>query len=690
MASYTKTLSYLQQISATSAVFTYNVDAPDTLSLSIKPEHYGDLPLDIYDRLTVTDGDRVIFSGIVPVGANCAAQAAQGETVSIQLQSDYYVLQNTVYAKLNNNGEVVFSRMPVTTKTTTLSKVVESIDNWLGSYLPSTLRCSVSATIPTPTSNGTSPCASMLTDALRWVPDAMAVQRYSSAGNTLRVVRSRDLDSIELRASENALQNVTLSARHDLQIKTCALVGAVHKVWPASGDVRDLGAFVYAVPIEKDRPDSPQMGGAGDSPASSKMIVKGVKLPERLVYSRDEKEFIFEKYAENSSTQKFIKRFFPELAPLRNVAYAGACFVDVLSKEALQDELEESADEDAQVPNNYADLNEVENWGHSVYVLTEGSFPASTRNSRNVRGLRWCKASLAMVVAVKVKTENITDEQRLLCQAYLPGLRKKKNDGSYYYVRKTLNCILINRRRRVYDPATNKLCSTDEGYNEESSTPPTDDVTTADYIAAMEQYYNAAKVLQHEGTIDMLYNGSLIPSELTGKAVQVMGLRPEWESMNAVIRSVTWTYGQKHLSLTVGPRSVMGFDEMLERRIIAHNRGRDEAQRNALAYDPADEEAQQANESAMSVSPNISAGVDTQSTGRFHKRGTLYLRDEDKVVVCAGGSIRYGNELFHIDDTEEQITASMPNGQPWELGKSVKIKFSKDADGKTVYDLYQK
>ena len=92
----------------------------------------------------------------------------------------------------------------------------------------------------------------------------------------------------------------------------------------------------------------------------------------------------------------------------------------------------------------------------------------------------------------------------------------------------------------------------------------------------------------------------------------------------------------------------------------------------------------------MSVSPNISAGVDTQSTGRFHKRGTLYLRDEDKVVVCAGGSIRYGNELFHIDDTEEQITASVNNGKPWELGKSVKIKFSKDADGKTVYDLYQK
>ncbi|MBQ8238889.1 MAG: hypothetical protein IJZ39_12190 [Oscillospiraceae bacterium] len=680
MATYNWTVQELQAHAARSLEFSYNTDRPDTLNIELRPESYAKLPLVALDRLTVTEGGRVIFSGIVPIGANCAAQAAQGETVNIELQSDYYILQNTVYAKLNGKGEAVFSRTPVDSRTTTLNKVVESISEWLDSYLPSRLTCSTSAVVPTPTSDGTAPCASLLADALRWVPDAVTVQRYINGGS-LSVTTSANVGSIQLTPKANALQSVSLQARYDLRVPVCALVGGVHKVWPAGADIRQLGAFVYAVPVEYDDPDSPQVGGAGTSPASSKMIVKGVPIPEGAIFVKGKEEYDTDPYTAQSNAQKFIKHFFPELAPLQSVALIGKPLVEIVSRETLQEELEDSGDEDAQVPDNYMD--NIQSWGLSqIYVHTEGSFPASTRNSKNVRGLRWCKAQVSFILAVK-SNQDLTAEQRLICQTYLPG-RRTKNGEVYGYVRKTLNCNLINRRRRVYDPATNKLCSTDEGYSEEIDTEATESPTTADYIAAMEQYYAAASKLQHEGSISMLHNGSLVPSELTGKSVTVAGLREEWESMTAVIRSVQWDYGKKSLSLSVGSRAVMGYSENLQRRVLARNRTRDEAQKNTLAYDPVDDIAQTETENAMSVSPSITAGTDTTSSGKFHKRGTLYIREEDKVLVCAGGSIRYGNQLFHIDDAETQT-----NGSPWEKGKPVRIKFVKDESGKTTYELFQ-
>ena len=72
METYTWTIQDLQSISASSLNISYNADGADTLSLTLLPEQYERLPLEALDRLTVTDGGRVVFSGIVPIGANCS------------------------------------------------------------------------------------------------------------------------------------------------------------------------------------------------------------------------------------------------------------------------------------------------------------------------------------------------------------------------------------------------------------------------------------------------------------------------------------------------------------------------------------------------------------------------------------------------------------------------------------------
>lgn len=691
MTEYTWTMEELQGLCLSGLELSYQTDGADTLSLELRPENYAELPLAVGDRLTVTDGGQVVFSGLVPVGANCEEQAASGESVDITLQSDYYVLEHTAFARINEAQQVMFIRNMTGTRTSALATVCSTLSGWLDGYLPSALSCEVDTVVPTPQCNGTAPCASLLADALNWVPDAVTVQRYGSTGNSLVVTTPAQLgEPLVLSPTTHAMQQVAVRPRYDLQVPVCALVGGVHRVWPSGADVRALGAFVYAVPVPATGDDEVQRGGAGGSAASSKMIVRGVRLPDAVLYERSRAEFQMDTVAEGYTAQ-FIRAMFPEYAAfIGHGLKCGTCIVQTVPAANLLDNDDSDADEDAQVPANYSD--DPTGWsadGKGVYVHTEGSFAASTRARKNLRGLRWCKASMSLVMAVVIK--DTPAELREDADKLFPG-RRKSNGTWYAYVRKTLACNLINKRKKVYDPATNKLCSTDADYNADVDTPEDDNPTAADYIAAMERYYNAASQLQHEGSVSLLHDGSLNPAELTGRLVRVAGMRGEWETMNAVVRAVRWNYQERKLELELGTRSVLGFDEYLERRVIARNRGRDEAQRMAVAYDTLDEDAQREDESAMSVSPSISADTDTESDGRWHKPFTLYPRrndDDTVVVVLAGGTLKHGAAEFVIDDTEQQITQGAQNGTAWTLGKKVRLKWVKKTDGSLTFNIYQ-
>lgn len=687
---YKWNIEELQALALTSLHFSYNTDAADILSFSLKPQDYAALPLEQFDRLTVTDGERVVFSGIVPQGANYAEEASSGELVTIELQSDYYILEHTVYARMNNKGNAVYSRTPARTRTTSLDAVCSSVRSWLADYLPSSLVCDASATIPTPTSTGTSPCSALLTDSLRWVPDAVLVQRYSQTRNTLKLTKPEILgDKLAFRSDSRLLQGVNLRARHDLVVPVCALIGGAHGIWPDGADIRTLGAFVYAVPIDRDTEPEARRGGAGNAAASSKMIVKGLKLPERVLHVRNNEEFKTEFITEQSQAARFITELLPEYKDFIPYMAVSPCLVIPTPKSVLEAEIAENDDEDAKAPANYSD--KPESWstdGKAIYVHTEGSFAASSRSSRNIRGLKWCKATLSIVFSLEMGKNDLPPELVVREQELFPG-KRRINDKNFRYVKKTISCNLIDCRRKVYDPATNQLCSTDPDFSEEEDTPE-DTPTIADYKSAMSQYYAAASKLQHEGSISMLYDGSLNPAELTGRNAIVLGMRPEWETMNATIRSVDWDYQQRKLTLSLGTRAAMGFDEYLERRLVARNRGRDEAQKNALAYDIDDREAQEEQESDMSVSPSVSAQTDKETSGRWHRPFTLYVNEETGNVTLAGGTLQKGTLRFIVPDTETQILDGQATSAEWARNKKVEIKWSK-ADGQSwTYSIFQK
>lgn len=685
----------LTELGTRSVQVSYNVDSPDTLQVVLSPKAYeSKLHVASGGRLSVSYGGAKIFAGTLTGGALYDYSTSSSPRVTLEFQSDYYLLDSIVYASLVN-GEAVFSRLPVKQQTTSLQELVGVIDSWLGRKMPSTLGCSLSAKVQTPQSNGTASCAALLTDAMRWVPDSVLVQRYSSAGDTLRLVRSQDMEAVTLTAADK-LQSLSVQARNDLRTPVCALVGGARGVWPAGADIRTPGAFIYAVPIERDNEtEGDNRRGAGESPASAKMIVRGVALPERKTYEHDEDEYSYEPFADNSLTQKFIKRFFPELAQLRSIGYVGACYVEPLSKADFKAELNEgnTEDEEVDVPVNYADVSDVKGWGNNIYVLTEGSFPASTNSRKNVKGLRWCKAQLSVVYAVKKPAKNEaehSDLQKSLISENLPGKQVSKAGTTFNYVKKTLTCTLINRRKKVYDPATASLCSSDPNYAEENQPEESETPTAADYKAAMEAYYQSARLLQYEGSVSLLNIGSLQPWSMTGRRINLVGWRSEWESMNAVVRSVSWDVGGRKLSVSFGPRSIMGFDEILERRTIARSVSLHEAHNSAISYDPADETAKKDTEESMSVSPSITAGIDSSSLGKEVKPFTLYWAPDGKTVRFSGGTLRKKKHTFVIPNTESQIKEGKETSDKWKLGVKVEFKIVTKADGTVTYDVYQK
>jgi hypothetical protein len=195
--------------------------------------------------------------------------------------------------------------------------------------------------------------------------------------------------------------------------------------------------------------------------------------------------------------------------------------------------------------------------------------------------------------------------------------------------------------------------------------------------------------------VNLLHDGSLRPEELTGRPLTILGKRPEWETMNAVVRSVTWDYQQRKLSLSVGSRAVLDFDEYLGRRMLAKQSRREATQRMVVPFDVSDPDSKKKRESNMSVSPGVSATVSAAANGRPRKPFTLYDvttgegADAQSVVWLAGGTLYKNGKVYNVPDTEKQIAKGKPGESGWTWGFKVKLKWEADEAGVLQYTLYQ-
>lgn len=689
-----KSIAELAELGVGGLVFTYNTDGADVAELSMKPEAYARLEWQVGHRVELYEGDTKVFSGVLATGQQHSVAGGQGETVGVTLVSDFYQLEHTVYARQTPSGEVIFPG--IVGEFAELGAFAHNVYNWAsgwsGSKLESGFECRLSGRIPTPQSNGTNSCAQLLQDALQWTPNAVMVQRYGEQ-DRLIFTTPWEFEALEL-TSADPVTSINLQARHDLCPPVCALVGGAHLVLPEGGDVRELGAFVYAVPLRKERVGGP----AGSAPASQKMVVRGVPIPNRYQFRRGVEEFRTSAVVAGSDTEKFLKQFFPQYGDFLRDVGVGACVVSVVPEDELNAGEEAGADEDAQpTPANYS---APDTWSEGagagkggIYVLTEGSFNASSNSKKNIKGLRWCKASLTLSVAIR--KADVQEKELAAVLELFPGRRVNDEGETVYYANLVLDAVLINRRKKIYDPATNTLCRTDAEWTQEDDTEP----SVTDYVEAMRAYYAASREVFTEGSIGLLHEGKYAPHELTGRMVTLSGFRTEWASMQAVVRSVTWDYMRRKIELQVGPRAVLGFGELLERRMMAKMTGENEARRQAVPFDALDEETQAEKEADMSVSPSISAGLGAHTTGNWRKPWTLYpvpvSEKEDGTIEyelwLQGGTLARGRKSWNVPNTKHYIVAGKEDStRVWDSAKgNPKVRFYRDAQSFLTFDIYQ-
>lgn len=678
-------ISELQSYCAQSVSITYNANAADSLSFQLKPEAYKELDFHYGEKLQLKDGDRFIFSGTVN-SVSCSVQAGSGETVNVEAVSDYSLLERTAYVKMDSEGNMVYPSVGKNEKFTSLKDFIVQCADFALPEASVMVELDAAKRVPAPEGNGITSCGALIMEATRWAPEVVMVNRYPLPEGQMLFTTTDQLESLAI-GEDALLTSVQLQARPELVPPVCALVGGYNYKVPNDGSLRQPGCFIFPVPVDRD-----ENARAGSSPASQKMTLKGIAVPEGTVGKNGAAVYKSADIREGTRMHKFLSYFFPQYKEVLLYSAAAAPLLTIVPKEELE-ENDPGEDEDSvEPPANYSDPL---GWGSgdgydNCFVLTEGSFTASSRRTKNLRGLKWCKGTIS--VNLSMSQEQYAALPRILkpgIDTLFPGRNRRLNKaGTEYVSHKLVNlkldCVFINSRKRIYDPATNQPCSTDSEYDDSTA------LTESDYVSAMNAYYAATRNVYHEGSITMLHDGSLHPEQLTGRSLTIQGKRDEWAGMNAIVRSVTWEYQARTLSLSVGPREVMGFNDILQRKLMAKAPRRELEQRNVTPFDVNDKEAQKAQESEMSVSPSISASTSGAVSGKYRQPFTLYQTfeaagagEEDKVTTwMAGGTLRRGGQVFNVPDSDKQIMQGSSTSVDWKIdGGKLKLKWTYTENG---------
>lgn len=665
-------------------VLQYNTDGADVLEVRMLPGAFVGEFFEAGDELELFGGnDKRIFRGVMTNGASVSTQAGAGLTVVYTFVSDLALLERTAYLRVNGKGDIIYPGRggKFVDVGAFAREVFEWATGWHGSKVGCVLSCPLGGSVPVPEGNGMTSCGALIGDAARWLPGALLVERYGSSDVQLRLTHP-DLEGEVVLTEADDLKTVSLQRRDEAVPPVCALVGGAHMVLPEGGDVREPGAFVYAVPVD----DGGVQGVAGWSAASQKMVISGVALPERYVFERGVAENDFNGLVAGSNTAKWLARFFPEFVPFAEKMEVGAAFVEVVTRDALEAALEASEDADAAgVPANYSEPPWSSGPSGGMYVLTEGSFAASARKDKNLKGLSWCKARVCVNVRVKGLAEDKWKPLWPVAEQIFPGRVHSAKSGkeTHLTARLELECVLVNKGKRVYDPATNAPCSMDPEYVAEEGEAP----LAGEYRAALQRYFEGTREAPFEGQVSMLYSDDLRVDFLAGKWLRIVGLKEEWESMKAVIRGVQWDVMAGVVTLSVGAGSSLGFDEHLQRLMLARRARVDAAQRLAVPADVLDAEGRAEAEDAMTVSPSVSASVSGAVSGRKVKPWTLYTviegeGDQKKsVTVLAGGTLKRGGHFWHLEDMRGQVVKGEVTDTPWAMyGNKPRLIWHWDAD----------
>ncbi len=635
------------------------------------------------------------------------------------------------------------SKEPTASTSEVLAACFDLAANWTGSRMTSTLACTLAGqTIPM-NQAGASSCAQLMLAAMEWTPDAVIRMGYPEAsrvdgsGLVMHIDESASLDPITIDADyphyitsgESAdylgrcdgITDISLRPRPDLVLPAAALIGAQH--FSIGGDAREPGSFVYCVTRNKPaetRSDS----GTGEeedpmadnvpaytAPDEKKTIISGLKLPPRTTLNG---EHFTHRYAVDQVTHDFLAHFFPVLDAIGRGNYLCGAPILIPAAEWKGRPAADAGnlpDKDAGTPANYdaAFLSNPNRLG-AVYIHTEGSFPASSRASRNVPGLKWCKGEFKVRLAIAAPPTTVPRE---VWDGFFSGRIKKGDVEVYRYTDVTISGNFINSRRRIVrgvEPLSNDPGP--DSTEDEEPPPPEDEDEEEDkepepaYAALLTEYYNASQTLCHEGSLTLLAP-TVHPSDILGRCVRVTGLADDWATMTAICRSISYDITTGRMTLALGSREVLGYDMRLERAEMSLRRARNEREverisdpvpplADATPPDEGTDENQdnEKEEDGLMVSPSVNASLSVpEKAGKMHRPFEIY-KDGGQVYM-QGGSYWVGDTELKIKTTAYEVEGGQATATPLEWGRIVRRRVYQRTNSSTgalewTYDIKMK
>ena len=548
----------------------------------------------------------------------------------------------------------------------------------------------------------------VLRDALKWCPCV----RTTCIGKVLTVYGYESEPSgttpSVLTYSGKTANSQTLSF-DELPPPVVAARGGQNFEFPAGANIYQPGAFVYQVPEdEANAPQEPGYGSAGTREAGHErngqwMLLRGIPIPSGLLdVSASARAQMLSPVANQSAWLDFwaqcgMAQTFSLLdatrftfgSPVLSVQPGSVAYPAPPTPQTFPQggKLGPMVEETNTVPANYHEFKAA----NAFYVLSEGSFPASTNAAGNVKGLTFCKGRIEQYVWLKGEAKN--DEEA----SFFDGATIVNSNGTMKQKRYTvlkLETIFVNRRYKRFQTGTNKLAPGDEDYGSGdalvNAMQEEQEAWKADLRDALEAYYKATRAVQPSQTVTLFDVAGFEPGTTTlQEAFTACGLA-------GTAGSMTWDEGARRLTVNNSRTEVLGVDDYIQRAQIARRQRQNELNNACMGVSSAgivpngQREPEDTGASSM-VAPSLNA---THAAGNVPSKKTpkWTLFCVGTTWYLNGGSVGMGSKTVRVGVTPYMWTGGQPDAtQTWgdPANGKPRIRRRKGADGKLTFDLYQ-
>ena len=625
--------------------------AADTAEMTfLLDDVQSDLPWNFGDRVEVLAAGRAIFYGYVTEPPNFAFSATR-RTASVKLGNIVALLDVVPYTEMQSFKDILKNEERIADAQEIIEQLYER-----GCYepggTPAPERAVVElpdSSIVCPTGSGSQSCWSLIMSCLHWVPDAVTWFDHSSRTLYFRKAHIGDTVYIDLNEKRvykrtGAVQNLlfdfagaesfSFRPRHDLCPPAVGINWTetnVAKTFPEGASLAQPWAFLYQVPGiggDSSVPDTKPVQEA----ASERMEIRGLKVRDGWQLNGNMKT-IFPTPEEN---RKFWAHF-ASCDIMRKTSadclqFGTPIFIPVPVEDAFPntDELEET-----KPPANYKMFEP----GDSIFVMTKGSFPASSKDGENLPLLKFCRGKLKQYVWLRQDYigEATKEEFDLFfkgCDKFEPASGATPEKSRYALLE--MDAVFINRSHKRYRTGTNKLEKGDEDYDENDSggDDVSDEVSASLLEKTAEDFYYSTRQLFYDGEIALRGVDGYDPAMFNGANLCIIGGRQDWERMETPIVQAVWNPFFKTLELSTGSPEILTFDERLQRQQIGRHTAAG-AGTSFAKVTPAREDGDDDKEQYSMVSPSINMTVGITATGKFMNPFQVY-QDGDKWFMNEG------------------------------------------------------